>query len=172
MPPTLAWTQVGDQTHNPSMCSWSGFKPMTFQWMGWCCNHLAALARAVLKLFKQENFYQMYSIRSQAWAEVGTVRKSIPGNLNGKRDSLSPTYLPTWMWILKATPALVGWLSWLENCPIHQKVESFIPSEDTYLGCGFSPRLGYIWQATNRCFFVSLKSTKQTNTPILEWDLK
>ena len=60
-----------------------------------------------------------------------------------------------------------GWLSWLDLHSIHQRVAGFIPSQDTYIDCGFSPPLGCLWEATNRCFsitsvflspFLSLKS--------------
>ena len=37
---------------------------------------------------------------------------------------------------------LAGWLSWLEHCPIHQKVKGSFPSQGTYLCCGFNPQLG------------------------------
>ena len=37
---------------------------------------------------------------------------------------------------------LVEWLSWFKRYPIYQKVVGFIPSQGTYLGCGFNPRLG------------------------------
>ena len=40
--------------------------------------------------------------------------------------------------------ALAGWLSWLEHHPVHQKVTGLgvIPSQGTYLGCGFRPHQG------------------------------
>ena len=34
------------------------------------------------------------------------------------------------------------WLSWLECCPMQQKVVGSIPGEGTYLGCGFDPQSG------------------------------
>ena len=56
----------------------------------------------------------------------------------------------------KVEIALTRWLSWLEHCPIRQKVVGSIPSQGTYLGCRFDPQLGYVWEATNRCFSFSL----------------
>ena len=35
--------------------------------------------------------------------------------------------------------ALAGWLSGLELCLIHQKIEGSIPGQYTYLGCRFNP---------------------------------
>ena len=49
---------------------------------------------------------------------------------------------------LKARRALAKWLSWLECHPIHQKVEGLIPSQGTYLGCGFDPWSGCLQKAT------------------------
>ena len=37
---------------------------------------------------------------------------------------------------------LAGWLSWLERHPVHQRVAGLIPSQCTYLGCGFNHWLG------------------------------
>ena len=34
-----------------------------------------------------------------------------------------------------------AWLSWLEHCPIKQKLTSSVPDQGTYLGCGFGPWL-------------------------------
>ena len=70
---------------------------------------------------------------------------------------------------------LIGWLSWLEHCSIHQKVVGSIPSQGTYLDCGFnSPTILPISiaheEATNQCFSLlflplplafSLKSTEK-----------
>ena len=41
------------------------------------------------------------------------------------------------------------WLSWLEHCPIHQKVGGSIPSQGTYLGCvgSVSGQGAYVRQA-------------------------
>ena len=55
--------------------------------------------------------------------------------------------------------ALAGWLTWLECCPIHQKLGGSIPGQGTYLGCRFDSQLGCIWEATNWCFSLSLPST-------------
>ena len=32
----------------------------------------------------------------------------------------------------KKNATLAGWFSWLEHCPIHQKVVGLIPGQDTY----------------------------------------
>ena len=44
------------------------------------------------------------------------------------------------------------WLTWMECHPTHQKVGDSIPSQGTYLGCGFDLWLGHMCEATNRCF--------------------
>ena len=36
------------------------------------------------------------------------------------------------------------WLSWVEHCPIDQKVTGWVPNQGTYPGCGFDPQLGHI----------------------------
>ena len=41
--------------------------------------------------------------------------------------------------IAEETPWLV-WLSWLECCPVNQKVAGAIPGQGTCLGCGFGPQ--------------------------------
>ena len=53
------------------------------------------------------------------------------------------------MHLEKTTLALAGWISWLECCPIFQKVVSSIPSQGTYPGCGFGPWLGHVWESTD-----------------------
>lgn len=49
------------------------------------------------------------------------------------------------------TWALPEWLSWLEYCPLHQKVVGSISGQGTYLGCRCT--------GGNQCFspFLSLK---------------
>ena len=42
-------------------------------------------------------------------------------------------------------------LSWLECQPINRNVAGSIPSQSTYLGSGFSPQSGCIWEATDWC---------------------
>ena len=37
--------------------------------------------------------------------------------------------------------ALAEWLSGLECCPVHQSIAGLIPSQGSYLGCGFDPWL-------------------------------
>ena len=41
-------------------------------------------------------------------------------------------------------PCPDGWLSWLEHCPIHQKVVGSIPGQGIHLGCRFDPWSGRI----------------------------
>ena len=53
------------------------------------------------------------------------------------------------------------WLSWLEHCPINQKVASSIPGQGACLLCGFGPQLGHMREATDvslshACFSPSL----------------
>ena len=49
-----------------------------------------------------------------------------------------------------------GLLAWLEeHHSTHQKVGGLIPSQGTYLGCGFDPQLGQTWEATNNYFSLS-----------------
>ena len=48
------------------------------------------------------------------------------------------------------------WLSWLEHCPVNQKVMGLIPGEGTCLGCGFSLCLGCAREANNGCFSLTL----------------
>ena len=52
--------------------------------------------------------------------------------------------------------ALAGWLSWLKQGPIHQNAVGSIPSQVTYLGCGFDPWWGHVWEATDQCFSLTL----------------
>ena len=39
---------------------------------------------------------------------------------------------------------LAGRVSWLEHCPVDQRVAGLIPSQDTYLGCRLCPSLGHM----------------------------
>ena len=39
--------------------------------------------------------------------------------------------------------------------PANQHVASSIPSQGTCLGCGFGPRLGRVWNATDQCFSLT-----------------
>ena len=41
------------------------------------------------------------------------------------------------------------WLSWLECCLYTERSWGSIPSQGTYLGCGFDPWLGRVREATN-----------------------
>ena len=47
------------------------------------------------------------------------------------------------------------WLSWLEHCLTEQKVTGLIPSQATYLGRRFDPRLGCV-QEGNHSMFLPL----------------
>ena len=51
--------------------------------------------------------------------------------------------------------ALAGWVSWLEHCPVHQKVVGSIPSQDIYPGCRFDPCSRFVREATDRCFSLT-----------------
>ena len=69
--------------------------------------------------------------------------------------------------------ALARWLSWLECCPIHQKVAGSIPGQGTRLGCGFNTQLAHIWEAINQCSsltstFLSPSLSKVNNKHILK----
>ena len=48
-------------------------------------------------------------------------------------------------------------------------VAGLIPDEDTCLGCGFNPRLGRIWEATNQCFSLSLPLSLKSNFKKYPW---
>ena len=52
--------------------------------------------------------------------------------------------------------ALAGWPSWLEHGPEHQRAVASIPSQGTYLGCGFVPQSGCMWEAINERIFLTL----------------
>ena len=41
-----------------------------------------------------------------------------------------------------------------QHCSIHQKVVGSIPGQDTYLGCGFNPLLGHVWEGGKRSMFL------------------
>ena len=45
--------------------------------------------------------------------------------------------------------ALARWFSWLECCPLHQRIVGSIPGQGTYLGCRCHPKLGYVREANN-----------------------
>ena len=50
---------------------------------------------------------------------------------------------------------LVGWLSWLERCPMYQRVVGLISNQGTYLACGFNPQLRHIQEAINKYFSLT-----------------
>ena len=50
----------------------------------------------------------------------------------------------------KIRPALAGWLSWLECCPVLQQVSGAIPCQGTHRGRGFNIWLGCGWEATSQ----------------------
>ena len=52
----------------------------------------------------------------------------------------------------KGIPALAGMAQWIECQPGNQRVAGSIPSQDTCLGCRFSPWSGCLLEATYRCF--------------------
>ena len=43
----------------------------------------------------------------------------------------------------------------VECWPMNQKVAGSIPSQGTCLSCRFSPLLGHVQEATNRCFSLT-----------------
>ena len=51
---------------------------------------------------------------------------------------------------------LPAWLSWLECCPLHQRVGGSIPGRGRCLGCGFNLWTKHILEATDQCFFLTL----------------
>ena len=53
---------------------------------------------------------------------------------------------------------LARWLGWC-IIPYTKKVTGSIPSQGTYLGCGFDPRWGRVWEATDHCFSLRLPSS-------------
>ena len=59
--------------------------------------------------------------------------------------------------------ALVGWLSWLEHHPVHQKIAGSIPGQGTDLGCGLNPLSGCIQEAAKPCFSFSSFLYKSIN---------
>ena len=66
--------------------------------------------------------------------------------------------------ILAVKNGLEPWPSCLEHCHVNRKVTGSIPGQGTYLGCGFDPRLGCMWEATYRyfshqCFSLFLPSS-------------
>ena len=49
-----------------------------------------------------------------------------------------------------ALAALAGWLRWLEQHPVHQKVGGSNPSQGTDVGCMFCPWPGHIEEAIDQ----------------------
>lgn len=50
-----------------------------------------------------------------------------------------------------------GWVGQLVGLhPLHQKALDLIANRGTYLGCGFDPQLGHVWETTNQCSSLSL----------------
>ena len=78
---------------------------------------------------------------------------------------------------LKRAPILAGWLKCLDRQPMHQKVAGSIPTQGTYLGCGFNPRSGCVWEGTDECSLSFILSTSlsiflsKANEHILRWGL-
>ena len=59
---------------------------------------------------------------------------------------------------------LAGLLAWLEeHHSTHQKVGGLIPSQGTYLGCGFNLWSGSVRGAVNLCFSLSLPLSLKSN---------
>lgn len=54
--------------------------------------------------------------------------------------------------------SLAGWLSSLEHHPVHQKACRFDSDSGhgTYLGCEFHPQSGYMQEARDQCFSLTL----------------
>ena len=73
-------------------------------------------------------------------------QKNCRGNLAKEREQMR---LKWSRW-----PHPGGPVSW-SVVPLHQKVAGFIPGEGTYRGCRFDPQWGRVWEATNRCFFLT-----------------
>ena len=57
------------------------------------------------------------------------------------------------MWLFKFNGklilTLVGVAQLVGHPPVNRKVVGLIPSQGTYLGCGFDPRSGYIQETSN-----------------------
>ena len=47
---------------------------------------------------------------------------------------------------------------------MHQKVTGSIPGQGIYLSCKFDPGSGHIWEATDRCFSLSISKTPTNKT--------
>ena len=67
---------------------------------------------------------------------------------------------------------LAGRVSWLEHCPVDQRVAGLIPSQDTYLGCRLYPSLGHMqgrtanWHSLwHQCFSLSLSLSVSPSSP-------
>ena len=57
--------------------------------------------------------------------------------------------------MIKSTDlALVGWLCWLERCPVYQKSVGSVPGQGTYLGCRFNPWSQRVRETTS-CFSLT-----------------
>ena len=65
-------------------------------------------------------------------------------------------------------------LSWLEYCPMGLKVVGLISNQDTGLGCRFCTLLGYVREATDRCFRFTpnLSFSLPFSKHVLWWGLK
>ena len=67
--------------------------------------------------------------------------------LNSRNDRFLPLKYPLC--------ARAMWLSWLEHCPVHQKLVGLISGQGIYLGWGIDPLLGCIGEATDACLSLS-----------------
>ena len=58
--------------------------------------------------------------------------------------------------IKKEGKPLPVWLRCLERRLVNPKFGGLILGQGTYLGYGFNPCSGYVWEATNPCFSLML----------------
>ena len=66
--------------------------------------------------------------------------------------------------------ALAGWLSWLEHRPVHLNVRGPSPVRAHISVGGWNPGQG-MWEAMNRCFFLS-SSLSKINKHVLRCGFK
>ena len=59
-------------------------------------------------------------------------------------------------WVLFGYMLWPAWLTWLEHCPVHQKVTGLIPGQGTYVGCRFDAQPVCVQEATKWCFSLTL----------------
>ena len=72
-------------------------------------------------------------------------------------------------WVLKGNVHCPGQVAQLVGAPSRTpKVETFLPIQGTYLGCGFNSHLGHVWEATDRCLSLSLSLSLSPPCPSLK----